>query len=335
MTASINDLRRAIDSPATHFRRLARAVRRGQIVRTSYFAEVRIALESEHSTLFMPLTGDAMARIERFAPLRRHLLSPAVPQIEILCDEMSYDDALGRRCTCDVVTERLPQGRPLQDAVAAIFGDGDAAALIAAIDALERELRRADVSHNNLRAENILIDDEGTLYPIRWTYATDGAGGDAGALQSLRAEIARAGAEAAIGEEESCDRYGPAIEGAYGIGTLEEGLAPVETEHGWGFVDSEGRIAIEPRFRWAGGFSEGRAEVQTDTGMGLIDKRGRYVIEPRFDIVEYDPETGRSQVRRGSEWAVFDYSGRQTTPFAARRATPAEEEPTSVATYSE
>lgn len=334
MTATINDLRRAIDSRATHFRRLARAMRRGDIVRTSYFAEVRMELQSVPCTLFMPLTGDAMARVERFAPLRRHLLSPAVPQIEILCDEMSYDDALARRRTCDVVTERLPQGRPLQDAMAAIFSDGDAAALIGAIDALEGELRRADVSHNNLRAENILIDDRGTLYPIRWTYATDGAGGDAEALQAIRAEIARAAAEAGI-DGEAHGSYAPAIEGAYGIGTLEEGLAPVETEHGWGYVDGEGRIAIGTRFRWAGGFREGRAEVQTDTGMGLIDKRGRYVIEPRFDIVEYDHETGNSQVRLGSEWAVFDYSGRQTTPFATRGAAAEGDERKVAATYPE
>lgn len=315
MTATINDLRRATDSPATHFRRLGRAVRRGGIVRTSYFAEARMALRSEEYTLFMPLHEKAMTRVERFAPLRRHLVSPAVPQIEILCDEMSYDDALMRRATCDIVAERLPQGRPLGDVVAAIFSDGDAAALI---DALERELRRADVSHNNLRPENILIDDNGALYPIRWIYATDGAGGDSEALDSLRERITRMGA-VATAENEPCERfdpYGPAIEGAYGVGTLEEGLAPVETEQGWGFVDGEGRIAIEARFMWVGGFREGRAEVQTLTGMGLIDKSGRYVIEPVFDIVDYDPETGNSQVRRGDEWALFDYSGEQIKEFA-------------------
>lgn len=319
MTATINDLRRALGSPATHFRRLDRAECRSGIVRTSYFAEAGIGLQGKEHTLFMPLTDKAMIRVERFAPLRRNLISPIVPQMEILCDEMAFEDALARRCTCDIVIESRPDGRPLADAIASIFSDGDAAALISAVDALERELRRANVSHNNLRPENILIDDEGALYPIRWIYATEGAGGDSEALDALREQISRKGAVTAAENEEydRFDPYGSAIEGAYGVGTLSEGLAPVETEQGWGFVDSRGRIVIEARFMWVGGFREGRAEVQTLTGMGLIDKSGRYVIEPLFDIVDYDPETGNSQVRRGDEWALFDYSGRQIEEFAA------------------
>ena len=110
--------------------------------------------------------------------------------------------------------------------------------------------------------------------------------------------------------------YGPAVAGTYGVGMLSEGLAPVETEQGWGFVDGMGRTVIEARFLWANGFREGRAEVQAPTGMGLIDKRGRYIIEPVFDIVDYDPVTGNSQVRRGGQWALFDYSGRQIASFA-------------------
>lgn len=316
MTATIHDLRRATSSPATHFRRLAEAVCGQTILRTSYFAETRIRLDGRPYTLFMPLAGKAMTRVERFAPLRRNLLSPVVPQMEILCDEMKYEDALGRELTCDMVIEALPQGLPLTDAIEAIDNDAEAASLIEAADALERELRRARVSHNNLRADNILIDADGALYPIRWIYATDGAGGDKKALDALRTMIAQRG-EVAEAARTAFDPYGPTVEGTYGIGTLSEGLAPVETPRGWGFADSEGRIVIEARFMWAGSFREGRAEVQTLTGMGLIDKQGRYVIEPVFDIVDYDPQTGNSQVRRGNEWALFDYSGRQIEAFAA------------------
>ena len=66
MTATIYDLRRAAGSPATHFRRLAAAVCEERILRTSYFAETRIRLEGRPYTLFMPLSGNAMVRVERF-----------------------------------------------------------------------------------------------------------------------------------------------------------------------------------------------------------------------------------------------------------------------------
>lgn len=318
MTATIYDLRRATGSSATHFRRLAAAVCEERILRTSYFAETRIRLDGRPYTLFMPLSGNAMVRVERFAPLRRNLVSPVVPQMEILCDEMKYEDTLGREFTSDILIEALPQGLPLTDAIDAIDDDADAARLVGAVDALERELRRARVSHNNLRADNILIDADGALYPVRWIYATDGAGGDRKSLDDLRTMIAQRG-DAAAAEHAAFDPYGPAVEGTYGIGTLSEGLAPVETPRGWGFADSTRRIVIEAQYLWVRGFREGRAEVQTLSGMGLIDKQGRYVIEPIFDIVDYDPETGNSQVRRGEEWAVFDYSGRQTAAFADKQ----------------
>ena len=283
MTATIYDLRRAAGSPATHFRRLAAAVCEGRILRTSYFAEMRIRLEGRPYTLFMPLSGNVL-------------------HVHDLVDFVSEAPEKFRRT--------IPPALPWTDIL--IINEIEAA------HCLGRELRRAGVSHNNLRADNILIDADGALYPVRWIYATDGAGGDRKSLDDLRTMIAQRG-DAAAAEHAAFDPYGPAVEGTYGIGTLSEGLAPVETPRGWGFADSTGHIVIEAQYLWVGGFREGRAEVQALSGMGLIDKQGRYVIEPIFDIVDYDPETGNSQVRRGEEWSVFDYSGRQTAAFADKQ----------------
>ena len=227
---------------------------------------------------------------------------------------MIYEDRLARHAACDIIIEALPQGRPLADAMASIENSEDCAALTAAVDALERELRRADVSHNNLRVENILIDDDGALYPVRWIYATDGAGGDKKSLDDLRTMIAQRG-DAAAAEHAAFDPYGPAVEGTYGIGTLSEGLAPVETPRGWGFADSTGHIVIEAQYLWVGGFREGRAEVQTPEGMGLIDRQGRYIIPAEYEIVTYVPAESISKVRKNGRWALFDYLGRRITEF--------------------
>lgn len=62
-----------------------------------------------------------------------------------------------------------------------------------------------------------------------------------------------------------------------------EGLAGVRVEDGtWGFVDREGRWAIEPRFFGAGVFSEGLAPIRVGLRWGYVDRDGEVVIEPRF-----------------------------------------------------
>ena len=40
---------------------------------------------------------------------------------------------------------------------------------------------------------------------------------------------------------------------------------------------------IESQFDWAGSFSEGLARVEIDYKWGFIDITGKFVIEPKFD----------------------------------------------------
>jgi hypothetical protein len=90
---------------------------------------------------------------------------------------------------------------------------------------------------------------------------------------------------------------------------MHEGLAAVEHPTGWGFVDSDNRIVIEPKYEWVNDFHEGRAEVQCAEGMGLIDKRGEYIIPPCYKIVEFDTVSGYSQVLGDEGWMTFNYEG--------------------------
>jgi hypothetical protein len=92
---------------------------------------------------------------------------------------------------------------------------------------------------------------------------------------------------------------------------MREGLAAVEHDTGWGFVDSDNRLVVEPKYEWVSDFCEGRAEVQTEQGMGLIDRRGDYVIPPQYKIVEYDPVSGCSQALSDYGWLVFNYDGEE------------------------
>ncbi len=61
-------------------------------------------------------------------------------------------------------------------------------------------------------------------------------------------------------------------------------LFPITDKNGKaGFIDRTGKVAIEPRFQQAEGFSEGLAGVEVDDQWGYIDKTGEFVIEPQFD----------------------------------------------------
>lgn len=67
-------------------------------------------------------------------------------------------------------------------------------------------------------------------------------------------------------------------------GYFSENLAPFESDGGkWGYIDSQGKLKIEPRFDWALSFKEGLALVQSGGLWGFIDRNGKFVIEPQFE----------------------------------------------------
>lgn len=56
----------------------------------------------------------------------------------------------------------------------------------------------------------------------------------------------------------------------------------------WGYIDSEGTLAVPMIFDWAGDFRHGRGLVESDGMMGYIDsgfkKQGDWAIAPRFKV---------------------------------------------------
>ncbi len=79
---------------------------------------------------------------------------------------------------------------------------------------------------------------------------------------------------------------------------FREGLAAVEINDKWGYIDKTGKIVIEPKYDEAVAFSEGLALVQLgkksssiylqsftpyeDVLYGYIDRTGKFVIEPKY-----------------------------------------------------
>jgi WG containing repeat len=66
-------------------------------------------------------------------------------------------------------------------------------------------------------------------------------------------------------------------------GRFSENLAPVEFENGkWGYINKKGETVIKPEFDWALIFREGRALIQVKEKWGFIDLTGKIIIKPQF-----------------------------------------------------
>lgn len=318
MVATIYSFTRALHAPAECFTTLRDAVAiqgrqaSPEIVRTARFAEAVIEWRKAQWLLCMPLTSAAVPDMERMAAYLKTLHSEWLADYRLLREEMHYTDSTGTERRCDLVLQYLPAGCTFAEALT----NESAQQLLAALDALEEELRRLDISHRNLKSENLRWSG-GRWIPIRYHYARRGAGGDAEAFNTLRREVLRGTEPQQTAHdietpyENPCDR----LTGHRWVGNVFEQLVCVEDTTGYGYVDTSNRVVIPAQYIWADDFHEGRAAVETERGMGLIDKTGRYIIEPRYEIVEYNYETGLSQVRLDGRWATFGYEGQAHTEF--------------------
>lgn len=67
---------------------------------------------------------------------------------------------------------------------------------------------------------------------------------------------------------------------------FSEGLAAVEKDGKWGFIDPLGQFRVQPTFEAASSFSGGLAAAKSGGLWGYVDRAGRWVISPRFRKVE-------------------------------------------------
>src|SRR5262249_22741119 len=62
-------------------------------------------------------------------------------------------------------------------------------------------------------------------------------------------------------------------------GTFSDGLAPVQVDERWGYIDKEGAIVIKPEFIAADPFSEGLAFVTiAPESKAVIDRKGKVLF---------------------------------------------------------
>lgn len=93
------------------------------------------------------------------------------------------------------------------------------------------------------------------------------------------------------------------------VDSFEGGLARFIEGGQWGFIDKTGRVVIEPKFKYCSRFREGRALVRTETGFGYIDTQGRMAVKAEYTGGSPLLAEGLLGVEKGGRWGFVDLNG--------------------------
>jgi hypothetical protein len=112
------------------------------------------------------------------------------------------------------------------------------------------------------------------------------------------------------------DRQGKvAIEPTYTrVEAFSEGRAAVKTggthflSGKWGYIDRDGNTVITSQYDGARSFHEGRAAVSTDGKWGVIDETGAWRLKPAYEFIG-DSHSGLAPFKQDGKWGYLDRQG--------------------------
>jgi WG containing repeat len=96
-------------------------------------------------------------------------------------------------------------------------------------------------------------------------------------------------------------------------GDFREGLLPVILARKFGYIDTQGNVAIEPTFSSAAAFSEGLAAASTGKLFGYINKSGVFQIEPKYAKAEHFSDGLAAVSTDGNHWGYINSKGEAVT----------------------
>lgn len=94
---------------------------------------------------------------------------------------------------------------------------------------------------------------------------------------------------------------------------FQEGLSEVIFNNKYGYIDSCGKMAINPIFDYAYSFSKGLARVRY-YGWKFIDKTGKIILSLPYDEVK-DFSEGLAAVKNGKRWGYINKKGDLVIPL--------------------
>ena len=108
-------------------------------------------------------------------------------------------------------------------------------------------------------------------------------------------------------DKEGKEVVSPKYEEAY---DFSEGLAVVKADGKYGYMDKEGKEVVSPKYEDAWSFVEGLARVVADGKYGCIDKEGKEVVSPKYEEVDNFSE-GLAVVKADGKWGYIDKEGKE------------------------
>jgi hypothetical protein len=90
---------------------------------------------------------------------------------------------------------------------------------------------------------------------------------------------------------------------------FSESYFPVVTDEKYGFMNSTGRIVIQPQYDEVGPFRNGLAVVSKDSKYGVINKKNELIVDFVYDeILDYQQD--RAIAIKNGNYNLIDRSGR-------------------------
>ena len=74
----------------------------------------------------------------------------------------------------------------------------------------------------------------------------------------------------------------------------------------WGYVDSDGKIVIEPQYEAAKSFSNGIAAVFSDSNWNFINSENKKVITENFEDANYLSDSGKCFIKKDGYWSYIE-----------------------------
>lgn len=93
-----------------------------------------------------------------------------------------------------------------------------------------------------------------------------------------------------------------------GVGTISEGLIPVELNGKCGFIDINNNVKIDLKYDKVDSFSEGLAGILINGKWGYINKNEDIIIKPTFDFA-YKFSDGYARVVYNNKYTFIDSNG--------------------------